>query len=57
MTLEEYMKSSRLTYRQLGELWGVTAATIHHWVSGKAKPLAKNKRLVKRKTKGLVTFD
>jgi len=57
MKIIEYMKMSQLTYRQLSKLWGVGHTTIHHWVSGRAKPFPRHREMIRKKSRGLITFE
>jgi DNA-binding transcriptional regulator YdaS (Cro superfamily) len=56
MTLKEYMEKSFLTQREMGLILGVAPSTIHNWIFGNSIPVPKNKKMIHKKTKGLVTF-
>lgn len=57
MTLEEYKKKYKLNNSQLAALFGVSNATVHHWLSGYSRPSHKHVYKILVKSKGEITLE
>lgn len=57
MNLREYLYHTGLTYRQAAQLFRCSTTALYTWVSGKASPKERSKKIITRVTRGVVTFD
>lgn len=54
---KSWITSQGLTYREVGELVGVTKQTIYNYCAGRRKPEPERVRLIEKLSDGLVGFS
>jgi hypothetical protein len=57
MNLLEFKSKNKFTYQQLGKLFGVPGATVHHWIHANSYPNPKSVKKIIAKTNGQVTEE
>jgi len=55
MTLKEWLFKRRITVMALARLLSMNRGAIHHWMSGRNKPSAKNLKKIRDITQGEVS--
>ena len=56
MTLKEYKEKYKLTAVKMAKMFQTSPSCIHHWVKGVCKPMIKSAIIIRRVTKGEVSF-